>query len=116
MSLTTYLSQLATSSKSPRKLLATGFLGVPVLILGVLLVQGIQGSALITVSVAADQGATHSLWLLPLLGLLVWGCNFLTGVLLHTRVTGRPNHLVRMLWWSGIGLELLCLAIIVSYL
>ena len=115
MSLRTYLQQ-RSFPKPQRKLIAAGFLGLPTLILSTILVQVVRGSASFTVFLAADQGTTYSLWILPLFGFLVWSCNCLAGVRLSSHVKGRTSHLARTLWWSGIGIEVLCLAIIVSNL
>lgn len=115
MPLGTYLRQLV-SAHSRRTPVAVGFLGLPVLILGTILVQVVRGSAAFTVFWAAEQEVVYSLWLLPLFGFLAWSCNFGAGVLLHSHGEGRTDHLVRTLWWSGIGIEALCLAITVSHL
>ncbi len=115
MPLRTHLPQWSFPQPQ-RKLVAAGFLGLPILILGTILVQVVRGSALFTVFLVADQGTTYSLWLLPLFGFLVWSCNCLAGVRISSHVEGRTSHLARILWWSGIGMEVLCLAIIVSTL
>ena len=111
----TFLRQIATP-KPQRRLIAVGFLGLPVLTLGTILVQVVKGSASFTVFLAADQGVTYSFWILPMFGFLAWSCNFLAGVWLNAIVDGRSNHLTRTLWWSGIGIEVLCLATTFSYL
>ncbi len=69
-----------------------------------------------TVLQRAEQSVTFSLWILPLSGFLFWSGNFLVGVLLNARGTSRTHYLARTLWWSGIGVEALCLVVILSYL
>ncbi len=95
---------------------ALGFIGLLILILGTLLVQITRGSATVSVYMATDQETNFNLWIFPMFGLLMWCCSLLAGGMLVMADKERRGYLVLTLWWSGIGMEILCLGIILSYL
>ena len=96
--------------------IALGFLGLLLLILGTLSVQITRGSATISVYLAAAQETNINLWIFPMFGLLAWCCSLLAGRMLAMADKDGREYLVLTLWWSGIGLEILCLGITLSYL
>lgn len=111
-------SRLAQASNflSRNRVVAFGFLGIPALVLSTILVRETKGATEFTVLLNGSQGSTYSLWLLPLFGVLAWVCSLMVGTVIASAAVDGRNYLALTLWWSGIGIELLCLAVILSYL
>lgn len=114
MRVSSYIRRALMLSRQHRAV-SIGFVGLPTLVLAAILVQAAGGAGTFALRTAENQIRNQSLWTLPVLGCLVWGTSLTVGLALYGRSGERGEYLAKTLWWSGVGIEVLCLVTLLSH-